>query len=234
MNRYKIAGLIIDIAVNDRYSSELMKDYLYTGGSPADFSVTVTEEMLEYERARAEAGAEAYCESIAVLRCICRKVLESYGGFFFHCSSLEIDGKAYIFTAPSGTGKSTHTRLWRRYFGDRVTMINDDKPIIRRENGRFYIYGTPWQGKENIGSNIRVPVGAVCVLKQGKENKIRQIASARALSFFMDQTERPTDRGQMEKLLELFDDFLRQTPVYLLECNISFEAVQTAYNAMKQ
>lgn len=234
MSRYRIAGLIIDIDTADSYALKLMKDYIYTGGSPADFSVYVTEEMLEYERAHAMENSSVCCESIAILRCICKKALADYDGFFFHSSSLEMDGRAYIFTAPSGTGKSTHARLWREYFGGRVTAINDDKPIIRRENRRFYIYGTPWQGKDSIGNNIKVPVHAVCVLKQGKENKIRRINPIEALPFFMDQTERPQDRASMEKLLELFDDFLRQTAVYLMECNISYEAVKTAYNAMKQ
>lgn len=232
MSKYKIAGLIIDIATDDAYSLALMRDYLYSGTEPADFSVTVTEEMLAYERAHAEPGAEAYCQSIAVLRCICSKVLESYDGFFFHSSCLEFNGKAYIFTAKSGTGKSTHTRLWRECFGGRVTMINDDKPIIRREEGRFYVYGTPWQGKENLGNNIRVPAGAVCVLRQGRDNKIRRINPIEALSFFMDQTQRPRDRKSMEKLLELMDDFLRQTPVYLLDCTVSPKAAETACGTM--
>lgn len=233
MGKYKIADLIIQINTTDPYSLKLMKDYEYKGEEKAEFSVSVTEEMLKYEKKLAEENSYAYCESTAILRCICNKVLESYDGFFFHCSCLEMDGKAYIFTAPSGTGKSTHARLWREYFGEKVTMINDDKPIVRRENGKFYIYGTPWQGKSNIGNNVKVPVYAICVLHQGKENKVKRINLIEALSFFMDQTERPKSRKSMENLLELFDDLLNQIPVYLMECNISYDAVLTAYNAMK-
>lgn len=232
MSKYKIAGVIIDINTKYSFSTKLMRDYEYVGDEEPAFTINTTEEMIEYEKKFSEEFSDAYCETVAVLRCVCMEILKNYDGFFFHCSSLEIDGKGFLFTAPSGTGKSTHTRLWREYFGDKVTMINDDKPIIKRENGEFFIYGTPWQGKDNIGNNVRVPISAICVLRQGKENKIEKITPIKALALLMDQTERPKDKKSMENLLSLLDGLLSKTPVYIMDCTISQEAVIIAYKAM--
>lgn len=235
MGKYKIADLIIEINPKYSFSEKLMKDYEYGCNEKADFTVSITDEMMKYEKSAAtEPLGDELLETTAILRCISREVLKNYNGFFFHSSCIEKDERAYIFTAPSGTGKSTHTRLWREYFGKEVTMINDDKPIIRKQKDTFYVYGTPWQGKSNIGNNIKSPVKAVCFLRQGKENKIKKISKLESLALFMDQTERPKDKKSMENLLELFDDFLNRIPVYLMECNISYEAVLTAYNEMSK
>lgn len=233
MNKYKIADLIISVSGIGNRTENLMSDYLYSGDNPADFSVHITDDMIKYEKEHSpEDFPENSYEATAVLRSICMEILNNYNGFFFHCSSLAYDNKGFLFTAPSGTGKSTHAKLWQKHFGNKVTMINDDKPIIRRENGKFYIYGTPWQGKSNIGNNIKVPVHSVCVLSQGKENIIKKLSYFEALTVFMDQTERPADKKSMENLVDLFDDFIRQIPIYKMSCNISDDAVTTAFNAM--
>lgn len=235
MGKYKIADLIIE--VNPKYSNtqRLMKDYEYSGEEEPVITVNVTDEMIAYERSvSTEEFPDIYHEILAVLRYICLDILKNYNGFFFHCSSLELEGKAYLFTAPSGTGKSTHAGLWRKHFGDRVTMINDDKPIIRLIENEFFVYGTPWQGKSNIGNNIKAPVQAVCVLRQGKENKIKKLDTLEALQLFFDQTERPKDKKSMENLLDLFSVFLSKIPVYIMDCTISEEAVITAYEQMSK
>lgn len=233
MNKYKIADLIIQVSNHSKKSEKLMADYLYSGDLPADFSVTVTKDMIDYEKQLIEENfCDDYYETTAICRSVCMEILKNHQGFFFHCSSLMYDNKAFLFTAPSGTGKSTHARLWQQHFGNKVTMINDDKPIIKRENGKFYVYGTPWQGKSNIGNNIKAPVHAVCILSQGKENIIEKVNPLTALTFFMDQTERPKDKKSMENLVDLLGDFIMQIPVYKMSCNISDDAVTTAFNTM--
>ncbi len=235
MGKYKIADLIIEVNPKYLHSEKLMKNYEYSGAEKPVFTVNVTDEMIAYEGSISEQDyPDFYYDFLAILRCICLNILKNFNGFFFHCSSLELDGKAYLFTAHSGTGKSTHTRLWREYFGDKVTMINDDKPIIRLINGRFYIYGTPWQGKENIGNNVKVPVHAVCFLRQGKDNKIKKLTPIEALPLFFDQTERPKDKKSMENLLDLFNLFLKEIPIYMMDCTISEDAVITAYKEMSK
>ncbi len=233
MCRYLIADLVIDIKTEYEFSRKLMRGYLYRGDRPDDFTVRITPDMIDYER-RVSPGdyASEYLETVAVLRAVCMEILRKHSGFFFHCSSFKFEDKGYLFTAPSGTGKSTHTRLWREHFGDRVTMINDDKPIIRLEHGRFYIYGTPWQGKENQGNNIKSTVDAVCILARGKQNKVRRVAPLEAFKAFIDQTERPNDRQTMEKLVDMLGKMAETVPVYYMECTPDDGAVAAAYNAI--
>ena len=103
----------------------------YVSDGPVDFSVTTTKEDIEYERSRAEIPgySDGYLEELAVYRKISEK-MPYYDTILFHGSVVAVDGAAYLCTAASGTGKSTHTRLWREYLGDNAVMVNDDKPLI--------------------------------------------------------------------------------------------------------
>ena len=96
----------------------------------------------------------------------------SYDTILFHGSVIAVDGIGYLFTAKSGTGKSTHTRLWREYFGDRAAMVNDDKPLLKITDSSVIAYGTPYNGKHRLGTNISVPLKAICILTRAADNHI--------------------------------------------------------------
>ena len=129
--------------------------------------------------------------------------------------------------------KSTHRNLWLKNFGDRVTVINDDKPIIRKIDGVFYVYGTPWQGKENLGEDIRVPAKALCFLSRAEENYIGPIDTISVVSKMMNQVLRPKQPELMGKLLDLIDGFLGQVDCYDLRVNMNDDAAVVAYNGIK-
>lgn len=157
--------------------------------------------------------------------------LLDFSGMMLHASAVVRDGKAYLFTAPCGTGKSTHTQLWLENFSD-AYILNDDKPAIRLENGKFYAYGTPWSGKTAQNCNVRVELGGICVLRRGKENQIVPCTGRSALHDILEQTIRPRDPVRLGKLLELLDKLLCMVPVWKLECNMDPEAAHVSYNAM--
>lgn len=160
--------------------------------------------------------------------------LLGFDGFFLHASAVVLDGKAYLFTAPSGTGKSTHTQLWLQEFGpERAQILNDDKPAIRLENGCFYVWGTPWSGKEDLSMNRRFPLAGICLLERGEENIITRCDGVRALFALTQQTYRPTSQDEMHLLMTLMDRLLRQVPVYRLQCNTQPEAAWVACKAMQ-
>lgn len=165
---------------------------------------------------------------------ICKKILSEYNGCFFHSSALELDGEGYLFTALSGTGKSTHTRNWRKLFGDRVMMINDDKPIIRKIDGKFYVCGTPWMGKSDIGCNMIAPIKAIYVLQRGEENRAERVSPGVVLKQLLEATLLPKTRENMQKLLELFNDIFTTVPLFLLTCNKDAEAARVAFDAARQ
>ena len=236
MRVYKIAEMNIAVDARCGFTERYMSGYL-TDETDYELYVSVTDEMLEHERSlnlqiHGETYDDGICEAVAILRVICDYIVRR-GGFFLHCSCLRIDGEAVIFTAPSGTGKSTHAALWREYFGDRVEMINDDKPLVRERDGRFVIYGTPWNGKHGIGSNISAPIGAVFFLEQSKVNSAERVDSFTALSRLLRQTVLPTDRGDMSLLLDMLGRLIESTPMFSLKCDISEEAVITAYSAFR-
>ena len=234
MGIYKIADLYIDIMPRYDYAARQLSPYLSQDQSvTADFSVRLNKQHLLDEAGYAPGLPVAYYESIAIYRQICLNVLRDYNGLFFHCSALSVDNEAYVFTAQSGTGKSTHARMWRETYGDKVVMINDDKPIIRLIDGTFYVYGTPWNGKHSLSTNIKVPLKAICFLKRGEENKISRVSGIEWLSFMLNQTILPKDANSMNNLLDLLEKMLTHTDTYELFCNISHDAAKTAYEFMK-
>lgn len=169
----------------------------------------------------------SYLETLAVYRKICEHLI-SDNIVLFHASALAVDGKAYLFTAPSGTGKSTHTRLWRECLGERVTMINDDKPLLEIAENRVTVFGTPYAGKERIQTNTSAPVAGIIFLHQAKENTIERIDPSKAYPLLLNQTHRPADPQKLIQTMNLVGK-LAKLPVYEMGCNISMEAAQLAY-----
>ena len=160
------------------------------------------------------------------------KQLINYSGIMLHSSAVVVDGRAYLFTAPSGTGKSTHTSLYLREFGDRAYILNDDKPAIRLEDGTFYAYGTPWSGKNNISANERVPIAGICVLGRAEDNTITRIGGKAAIFGIYSQTMHPKSEEYMDKALSVIERIIEKIPIWELKCNMSPEAARLSYEAM--
>lgn len=171
------------------------------------------------------------CEYLSTGGSFYRQLLD-FDGMLLHSSAVMMDGKAYLFSAPCGTGKSTHTQLWLKVFGNRAQILNDDKPALRLEDGVWYAYGTPWSGKTDLNVNARVPLAGVCILGRGEDNKIRPYGGAKAVHDILEQTSRSADPAFMIKLLELLDKLVTQAPVWKLECNMDPEAAKVSYRAM--
>lgn len=144
--------------------------------------------------------------------------LLQFHGLMFHASAVAFGGKAYLFSGPSGVGKSTHTGLWQQLYGEKVQIINDDKPALRFQDGRWYVYGTPWSGKNGINQNQKVPLAGICFLKQGMENSIRRLSAAEAVPFVYMQTNYPLKKKEnMHRLLSAIEALVQQIPIYELE-----------------
>lgn len=234
MPRYKIADIVFDATVNYAYSQKLCKNYEYSGDEQPAFTAIVTMEDIKAEKEKAPEFPEPYLESLALFRKLCDYALSNADGIIFHSSAIMVDGCAYLFTAPSGTGKSTHTRLWRELLGEKAVMVNDDKPIIRYIDGEFYVYGTPWNGKHHLDTNCRAKIKAICKIEQAKENKIEIISTSEMLMTILNQTIRPDNLEQMDKLLGLIDKMISKVGLYKLGCTISKEAAELAYSTMSK
>ncbi|MBQ9518561.1 MAG: hypothetical protein IJR59_01545 [Firmicutes bacterium] len=159
----------------------------------------------------------------------------NFNGFLLHSSGVCVNGWAYLFSADSGTGKSTHTGLWQKYLGeDKAKIINDDKPAIRIVDGKNYVYGTPWSGKTDQNLNLRMPLGGIVFLERSTENFIHPITSQEAIPKLFQQTLRPREPERMAKLLDVLDKVLSETPIYRLGCDMSKEAVELSFNTIRR
>lgn len=145
---------------------------------------------------------------------------------------IAVDGIGYLFTAKSGVGKSTHTRLWREQFGDRAVMINDDKPLLRITAEGVTAYGTPWNGKHHLSTNTAVPLKAVCVLGRGGINHIEPADKKDVYPLLCQQSYRASDPAGMLLTLKLIEQLCSAVPLYRLSCNMDPEAALVAYQGM--
>lgn len=236
----KIAGHVVSVRAMFESTKEFCRDYLCTG--TADFSVEITPEDLVFEQEKstrenelegkpAQRHADPYLETTAVQRHIVERLFE-HDCLLFHGSVVAVDGVGYLFTAKSGTGKSTHTRLWRKLLGDRAVMVDDDKPILRLSDDGVVVCGTPWNGKHRLGENISVPLKAICILERGAENSIRTATPQEVLPMLMQQSNRPRRAHMMGKYLELVDALARGVAFYQLACNMEPEAAQLSYTTL--
>ncbi len=231
--KYKIADIVFSADIRYKYTYNIMQEFLADDSEESLFMFEITDEDIEHEKSLSPYSLnEAMYESTAVYRKYIYRVMRDYDAFFFHCSSIAVDGKAIMFTAKSGTGKSTHRNLWVKNFDGKVTVINDDKPIIRKVDGTFFVYGTPWKGKEGLGANIRVPAHALCFLSRSETNSIGPIDTADVIAKALNQTVRPKEPELMSNLLELLDGFITQVNCYDLRVNMDDEAAITAYNTI--
>ncbi len=175
---------------------------------------------------------EEYLEILALYRKIAEALLDR-DVILFHCSAIAVDGSAYLFAAPSGTGKSTHARLWRETLKDHeVVMVNDDKPLVRVTETKSTVYGTPWMGKHHLGNNICADIRSVCFLRQGRENVIEEMAEDEILPALLTQVYRPEDPAKLQKTLVLLSLFAKNAKFYKMSCNISEEAAWTSWRKM--
>ena len=144
-----------------------------------------------------------------------------------------MDGEAYLFTAKSGTGKSTHTRLWRKYLGKKAVMVNDDKPLLKITEEGVTAYGTPYNGKHRLGADMSVPLKAICVLTRAEYNYIIPVSRGEVYHMLVQQTYRPADIMLMQKTLSLLDKLADNVMLYRLGCNMDISAAKVAYEGMR-
>lgn len=162
----------------------------------------------------------------------CRKIV-SYGRFFLHASAVVVDDMAYLFSAPSGTGKSTHTRLWLDTFKGSY-ILNDDKPIIDPKEDQITVWGSPFSGKTTLHANKEVTLGGICFLHQGTKNVIKQIEATKALAMILNNTYRPSNPQGMMELLDMAQKVVQEIDIYEMDCTMDKEAAQIAYQKMKK
>lgn len=231
----EIAGLATHVEPMFITTKEYCRPYL-TERTPK-FYIQVTKEDLARQQAaldreadeeglRRRKFADPFLERTVIQEKIAEKLLER-DTILLHGSTVAVDGQAYLFTAPCGTGKSTHTRLWQEAFGQRAVMVNDDKAFLQLRPEGVWAYGSPWTGKHGIGTNISVPLVGICFLQRGAENIIQKASPEKWLPELIHQCFLPDGHdtalvGQLAERIPLWEMFCTKDP----------QAAVVAYEAM--
>jgi hypothetical protein len=216
----------------------------YLTENTPDFSIRVTKEDLQFEQAELDREAreegfrlrvftDPFLERAAIQRAFA-EFLFDYDTLLLHGSTIAIDGSAYLFTARSGTGKSTHTRLWRETFGQRAVMINDDKPFLQLTKGQILACGSPWSGKHGLDTNLSAPLRGICLLERGTENRIRPAEPAQLLPMLQKQAYLPMDPEKFSKFSDLLHALAHKIPLWHMTCTKDPTAAHIAFSAMSQ
>lgn len=232
----RLAGIPVRIRCRYLENRVFLQDY-WTEEAPL-FTVEPTAEDLEKIQRDInllEKGTnrrkEVFLENNALHAMLAEGLAERHV-LLMHGSALSMDGSGYIFTAPSGEGKSTHARLWRQVFGDRVQMINDDKPMIRTDEMR--VYGTPWNGKHCLGRNISAPLKAIIWLKRGKENLIEPVSKINAFPLLMQQAFQSENAATMKQIIGMEKKMAECIRFYRMRCTATPNAARTAWKGIVQ
>lgn len=235
----KLAGIPVQIESLFPGIYEMSRDYL-TEEAPVLFVHSSREEIYKEFKRNEQHIPEPrfvnpdYLETLSIYRRIAEQLVDR-DILLFHGSVIAVDGSAYLFTAASGTGKSTHTRLWREVLpplGHRVEMVNDDKPLLRFTDAGVLACGTPWNGKHNLGANITVPLSAICFLHRGETNRIAPVQDKKALTELMRHAFRPDEPDHSLRSLTLLERLADTVSLYELRCNMEPEAALVSFRGM--
>lgn len=226
----KLAGLCVRVETPYR---ELVSFYQpYRCQEDPDFTIVVSPDDFQKESLLSPQALDWEVFGLATYRKLSIQALD-YNCILFHSSAIAVNGRGYLFSAPSGTGKSTHSLLWKEILDKRLSVVNDDKPLLRLINGTWFVCGSPWKGKHNLGNDQQVPIQGICFLKQSNENRIFKINKTTAIPLVLNQVLRPRDIEKMDKLLELIDNLLNEVPMWQLYCLPNQAAASLCYNTMK-
>ena len=216
--------------------------HAYLTDATPEFTFRVTREDVDFERQmhlqealeegfRVRNFPDTFLERASIQRKFAEQLLDR-DVLLLHGSTIAVDGSAYLFTAKSGIGKSTHARLWRQLLGDRAVMVNDDKPFLKFTPQGILACGSPWSGKHGLDSNICVPLKGICILERGAENIISPMVPEQAMDMLLHQSQASLDRTQQDTYLRLVNTLAEGIPLWHIECNKDLSAAQVAFEAM--
>ena len=230
--RYKIADLITEYEPLTEEFAAFLAPFSCDGEGEPDISLRYSREQAEELLGRMAQGTTlAQAESFGV-SCMFNRSIIRFRAMLVHSSALVLDGKAYLFSADSGVGKSTHTRLWLQVFGDRVHIMNDDKPVIRLSEDKTVVYGTPFDGGSGIALNEAYPLGAIVFIERGEENAVRIPPDDEIIQRLYFQTAHMVSEKTAIRMLDNFAKLIERTKFFVLTCNMDISAAHFAYHSI--
>lgn len=208
-------------------------DYIFDGES--EIKIQLTDEDITLERDMAEGVfSNSYLETIAFYRKLA-EFLPTKNSFVLHSALFDVDGTGVAFAAHSGTGKTTHMRLWQKLLGDRFKVVNGDKPIIRffdNEPSVPYGYGTPWNGKEKLGTNSKTVLKHICFIERAENNSCEPMKASEVVDLIFNQVYMPKNPLAVVATMQLINRLVNSCKLWKIKCNMDISAAETAYNTI--
>ena len=215
----RIAELNIEILNRDPYLENVCGKYAAEFSTP-DITLSANDADIAFEKNAAAVKnlSVGRLESVAICRKLGRK-LHEYNSFLLHAATFEVENRGVAFFAKSGTGKYTHMLLWKKLFGEKLQIINGDKPIVKVKDGKPFAYGTPWCGKEGLSENKSVMLTDLCFIKRSEKNETRKLEKSEAFKLLLDQVAIPSGSINILKFLELLEATIENCNLWEISCN---------------
>ena len=231
---FKISDFIIEtLGLKFPYFFRLAKDYCFNGN--ADTTIEINDKDIAYEKKVEPTAINIPSMEVAAIYRKFAEWLPNNGAFVLHSACFDVEGEGVAFAAHSGTGKTTHMRLWQEYLGDKMVVVNGDKPIVRffeDQPETPYAYGTPWNGKERLGCNMRTPLKHICFIERSDKNYVEPIEKADAIDRIFNQVYMPKDPVAVMNTMQLIDRLLSCCKLWTIHCNMNPEAAEIAYKTI--
>lgn len=229
MLTYKIADVIVGMDIKYERLKKQAEPYRFNTDNP-EIILSVPEKATQRAKERFKELDDGEIEYLLMGALFYDKLLD-FDGLMLHSSAVAVGNTAYLFSADSGVGKSTHTTLWTKTI-DGAVIVNDDKPAIRSVNGKLYVYGTPFSGKYDKSINKSFLLGGICFLERGEENYIVETDVASALPLFLKQSSGMLGKDRISLRLSVTDKILSGAKLYKMKCNMEPGAAKMSYEKM--
>ncbi len=226
MNIYRLAELNIAYMPRTAYAASLLAPYRTEDGDAA-LTITLPLCAIQEEHERLPAADEGVLEMTALLRSVSHR-LTAFDRLVLHAATVVMDGRAYAFIAPSGTGKTTQAQLWEGDFPDRVTILNGDRLVVHIRPDGVTAFGNPWRGREALGENACAPLRGLFVLSRSECARCDRLSPSDALPSLLRATVYPTAAPERETVLALLEQLTQAVPLYRLYAPLSPAAVEAA------
>lgn len=230
---YKIADFYFDFECRTPYFKKSIEAYYV---NEAKLTMTLKNSEDEFEVAKNLNSKLSYTsiEKGIFLKKLA-EWLPLHNAFVLHSACFDVDGVGVAFAAHSGTGKTTHMRLWQELLGNKMVVVNGDKPIVRffdEEPETPYAYGTPWNGKEGLGCNMRTPLKHICFIRRDEKNFVEPMDKNDIVDLILNQVYMPKDPLAMMNTMKLIDRLLGSCNLWVIHCNMEKDAAQVAYKTI--
>ncbi len=230
--KYKIADIITEYTPMYGNLRLFSAPFIYKGERPVQISLSVTDSQIENTKKRMVGNTSPGSIENFLYSCEFNRAVIKHNAMLIHSSGIICNNGAYLFSAASGVGKSTHTRLWLREFGD-VHIFNDDKPVVRIDGDQAIACGTPFDGDSGIALNESAPLKAVVFLERGEHNSVRLPDNKEIIQKLYFQTAHMVSAETAQAMLSNFDELLKSdVRFYVLTCNMEPEAAHVSREAI--